>query len=122
MTETTDYARRYIDTIVAGVDYEARDDNGLLANLRAIVVEDCKGPNRACRKAHKAGLTVHVVPPKIAAEDGTLVLPTYHYATIQAAADAIHEAWFDAPTVHTFEARDRAYREAMAIWIAHDIH
>lgn len=75
-----------------------------------ILATDCKGPNPACRAAHRAGRPVHVIPPRGRFEivndrarklDPTLVLATYHFATAEDGMAAIADAIANAPTVAT---------------------
>lgn len=54
----------------------------------------CTGPNRACRAAHKAGRSVHIIPAP-----GSVVLPTYHFATETEARETLALAEKHAPTV-----------------------
>lgn len=66
--------------------------------LRDHVREDCTGPNPNCKKAHRQGRTVHIIPAHFA--DGShLVLPTYHYATVEAAHAAVARARENAVTI-----------------------
>ena len=74
-----------------------------------ILSDHCTGPNRACRAAHKAGRSIHVIPtmrpdPRTAP---ALVMPTYHYTTAQDGIDAINQAFATAPMVAT---EDDLYR------------
>lgn len=62
--------------------------------MKATIHPTCTGPNRACRAAHRAGRSVHIIP-------GTrgLVLNTYHYATEEQAREALAYAEATAPTI-----------------------
>jgi hypothetical protein len=70
-----------------------------------VITEDCSGPNRACRKAHREGRTVHMSNSAQAHIDGRgrLVMPTYHYATVEEGTAAIRAALVDAVTVSSDE-------------------
>ena len=66
-----------------------------------VLASICTGPNRACRAAHKAGRSVHVIPqtgPDASAHP-RLVMPTYHYRTSAEGIAAIAVAEETAPTV-----------------------
>lgn len=56
--------------------------------------QGCTGPNPACRKAHAQGLVWHVIPshPRNAGRDSYLIMPTYHYASLEEGVEAILEA------------------------------
>lgn len=66
-----------------------------------VLASICTGPNRACRAAHRAGRSVHVIPAmsRDAANHPRLVMPTYHYRTSDEGIIAIAEAEENAPTV-----------------------
>ncbi|MFJ3365839.1 hypothetical protein [Streptomyces anthocyanicus] len=55
------------------------------------VWEECTGPNRHCKKAHRQGRTVHVIPADFA-DSSHLVLPSYHYASEEEARAAVAHA------------------------------
>jgi hypothetical protein len=71
----------------------------------------CTGPNPACRKAHRDGRSVHVIPAIPSMDDfviendrarkltPSLVMPTNHYATAAEGVAAIELAMRTAPTV-----------------------
>ena len=73
------------------------------------VREDCKGPNAACRAAHKAGRTVHVIEatwkfPRDLEHRSivpSLVMPSCHYATAEESIAALKEARTNAIMIHT---------------------
>lgn len=73
----------------------------------AIVLStECKGPNRACKAAHKAGLSVHVIDDPRHPDNavrGALVLPTYHFATVAEGVAAVKDAIANAKTVGSDE-------------------
>lgn len=75
-----------------------------------ILAENCKGPNRACRSAHKQGRPVHMIPGHKSLEPA-LVLPSYHFESVEAGRVAIADAIRSAPTVYgdadLFEYRER---------------
>jgi len=79
-------------------------DNGDSAAVVTSV--HCTGPNAACRAAHRAGRSVHVIPshhdPKQDTH-GRLVMATYHYFTAQAGIAAVEAALRDARTVSSDE-------------------
>jgi hypothetical protein len=76
---------------------------------------DCKGTNKKCKAARKAGRPVHIIPPAIDGEPW-LILPTYHYATELEAACAVVDANAHAPLVtcddelYDFRARGIAHK------------
>lgn len=80
----------------------------------------CKGPNPHCRAAFKSGLPVHVIPNSPVwerpADELTIILPTYHYATEREARQAVAEAHASAPVVtcdddlYAFRARGIAHK------------
>lgn len=83
---------------------------------------ECKGPNKACRAAHKAGRHVHIIAPSYSERDsGTLAFNTCHYASIDDAIAAYNDARANAPVVHTRSERDAAYACNETIWVAFDI-
>ena len=64
----------------------------------------CTGPNRECRAHAKAGKRVHLIPSMSVREQyGSLVLPSYHFATIEEGAAYIDNAVKTAPLVETDE-------------------
>lgn len=98
---------------------EARKGRAVAANPRGIVTdENCSGPNRHCRAAHKAGRRVHVIPPRQTMEEmetrGCLVLPTYHFATVADGLAAIETALDFAVTPESDE-------EWLALEAAHEV-
>ncbi|QDQ91585.1 hypothetical protein FND50_12660 [Rhodococcus sp. WB9] len=59
---------------------------------------ECKGPNVNCRQAHREGRSWHVTPPQF--PSGVhVVLPTYHYATLELGVEAVNQALRNAPTI-----------------------
>lgn len=75
------------------------------ANPAPVVLStNCTGPNPTCRKEHRAGRHVHVIPAAPSLDAGTrpvLVMPTYHYRTAEGGLAAIAKAMISAPTVAT---------------------
>lgn len=66
--------------------------------------------NAACREAHRAGRSVHIIPPRSRYTivddraqllDPILILPTYHFATVEEGLAAVRDAMATAPTVAT---------------------
>lgn len=79
--------------------------------LKAEVLRStCTGPNLACRIAHKAGRSVHVIPGAHSAFEPALVMPRSHYATSADGIEAIYSALESARTVRD-DADLRKYRE-----------
>lgn len=88
-----------------------------------VSAECCTGPNPKCRAAHRAGRSVHMIPDSdrmatIRRNGGrkmkqtpALVLPTYHFATVEEGTEAICQAWLTAIPVMT-DADLYAAREA----------
>ncbi|MBG7704865.1 hypothetical protein HCJ76_44090 [Streptomyces sp. MC1] len=73
------------------------------------VHENCTGPNRHCKKAYRQGRPVHIRAEHFA--DGSiLVLPTNHYATVEAARAAVAAARENAATITTDAELFRARR------------
>ncbi|MEU9925074.1 hypothetical protein AB0H51_27965 [Streptomyces griseoluteus] len=73
------------------------------------ITEDCTGPNRRCKKAHRQGRTVHIRAERFA--DGShLVLPTNHYATVEEARAAVDAARAKAVTITRDDELFRARR------------
>lgn len=85
------------------------------ANINTIIWTDCNGPNRACKKAHAEGRTVHVIEDPSTADitNGRLIMPTYHYATAEEGIAAIKDAARNAKTVTNDE-------EWLALEAAHE--
>jgi hypothetical protein len=84
-----------------------------MTDLAYVLSETCTGPNRACRAAHREGRSVHVIPGSIRgrADQPALIMPTYHFATVDEGMGYIRDAWNTAPMVVTDEDLDR-YRAA----------
>jgi hypothetical protein len=72
---------------------------------------DCTGPNPTCRRHHKAGRPVHVIPHYDPYTEPALVMSSYHYRTVEEGTTAIEQARETAPTVATDADLD-AYRAA----------
>jgi hypothetical protein len=67
-----------------------------------VLASVCTGPNPSCRKAHKEGRSVHVIPAMRRMDEParpSLVMPTYHYRTSADGIVAIADADIHAPTV-----------------------
>lgn len=80
--------------------------------LKIVIHEDCKGPNKHCRAAHREGRTVHAyLEGRLRRGNGLLVMPTYHYRTVQGARAAITAAAKDAVIIRD-DAALYAAREA----------
>lgn len=81
-------------------------------------IVDCKGPNAACRRAHKAGRTFHFSPGNF---EGQLVaLPTYHFVD-EAEALAVYDLVASQGVyVHNERERDAAYADGRIVIFAHD--
>ncbi|QKZ20276.1 hypothetical protein [Streptomyces chartreusis] len=62
------------------------------------VWEECTGPNRHCKKAHRQGRPVHIIPAAFA-DSSSLVLPTHHYASQDEARAAVADARRTADTI-----------------------
>lgn len=81
----------------------------------------CSHP--ACRKARREGRPVHITPaphdPR--AENFTLALPEYHFATEDEAIAALDAAWDNAEIASNVEERDAAYARGVAVKIRKDI-
>lgn len=79
-----------------------------------VATANCKGPNKACKAAHKAGLTWHVIPahPKNSGKDSWLIMPTHHYATLEEGVQAIADAEATAPEATSDEEWIRLGAEA----------
>lgn len=59
--------------------------------------ENCTGPNPKCKKAARNGRTVHLYPDG----DVTLVLPTYHFESVESGTKQIEQWAIDAVRVKT---------------------
>jgi hypothetical protein len=101
-------ARRNLD--LDQVDWDARDEHGLLLNVPCATRDECTGPNPRCRRAHAEGRSVHFIPPRVQAWGAHLVMPTYHFATRE---DAI--AGFEEMRRKAIEAKSYAHRDALYI-------
>ncbi|MER7688778.1 hypothetical protein [Streptomyces sp. NPDC097610] len=66
------------------------------------VWEECTGPNRHCKKAHRQGRTVHIIPAAFA-DSSHLVLPTNHYTSEEKARSAVAYARRTAAIITTNE-------------------
>jgi hypothetical protein len=64
--------------------------------MDATIWTKCTGPNPACRAAHRAGRSVHIIPPM---GTNAPVMGTYHYATEAEARAALVNATANAPMV-----------------------
>lgn len=82
-----------------GVDrgVDMRDDGGMNAYT---LIEGCTGPNAQCRRSARIGHKVHIIP-KYDASAEALILPTYHYETVDAAINALETAQRDAVLIET---------------------
>jgi len=76
-----------------------------------------------CRKAREAGLETHLTPAHTdpRAEHYTLVLPNYHFATLDEAKSALERAWRVAETADTVAERDSAYARNVTVKLAHEL-
>lgn len=85
--------------------------------------ENCE--NEKCRKAIAEGRPIHLIPahtdPRAVTEAVHLVLPTYHFATLEEAATTLEVAWLIAPVAETVEGRDFLYRRNIPVKVAHGI-
>lgn len=74
-------------------------------HYQGIVAFECTGPNKACKGHAAAGRTWHVIPPHPLNEGAAshLVMPSYHYATLEEGVHAIEEAQRTAHTVSSDE-------------------
>lgn len=66
-----------------------------------VLSEHCKGPNAACRAAHSEGFPVHVIEMSDVYTEESLVMPSWHFRSVQEGTDAITRARETAPTVWT---------------------
>jgi hypothetical protein len=73
-----------------------------------------------CRKAREAGLDIHLIPAHTdpRAENCTLALPNYHFATLDEAASALERAWKVAETANTIAERKSAYARNVPVKLA----
>lgn len=83
-----------------------------LGNIIAWIDSECTGPNPACRRAHRAGRIVHIIPAHTdpRAENCHIALNTYHYATRDDALAALEIAWKSSILVDNPRDRDEQYR------------
>lgn len=96
------------------------DDGG---NIIAWWYDDKSCSNATCKKAIAAGRPVHIIPAHTdpRAEAVHLVLPDFHFATVDEATAALEVAWADAETVFTFADRNAAYARNVPVKISHEI-
>jgi hypothetical protein len=81
-------------------------------NHAFVLNQNCSGPNPRCRAAYAAGRPVHVMPRQVdPATHASLVMPTYHYATVAEGVASVNAAYASAPIVLTDDDLDR-YRAA----------
>lgn len=92
-------------------------------NIIAWWYDDKSCSNATCKKAIAAGRSVHLVPSHTdpRAEAVHLVLPDFHFATVDEATAALEVAWADAETVFTFADRNAAYARNVPVKISHEI-
>ena len=64
------------------------------------IISECKGPNARCRRSAKNGQMVHIIP-KYDENAPALILPTYHYETVEIAIKALETAERDAILIET---------------------
>lgn len=85
--------------------------------------DDKSCENKACLAAIAAGRPVHIIPAHTdpRAEAVHLVLPDFHFATVDEATAALEVAWADAETVFTFADRNAAYARNVPVKISHEI-
>jgi len=69
--------------------------------IATVLSHNCTGPNDACRKAHRDGRSVHMIPDagRNPGASPALIMPMYHYATEDDGRQAINRAIETAPTV-----------------------
>jgi len=83
-------------------------------HYHGIMAWECDGPNKHCRRAHKEGRSWHVSPAhhKNEGRESLLVMPTYHYATVEEGLSAILRAQSEAVEVTSDEEWLRLEAEA----------
>ena len=86
----------------------------------------CTGNAKACKRARREECHVHIIPRSdIADPEGLLVLPTYHYSTVERAIAAYEDAKINAIKISSdaqlYDARqtERAYKLPVG-WIDPD--
>ncbi|MBE8524493.1 hypothetical protein ILP97_44635 [Amycolatopsis sp. H6(2020)] len=99
------------------VDWDARDEHGVLLNVPSAIREECTGPNPNCRRAHAEGRGVHFIPPRVQAWGAHLVLPTYHFMSVEEVVYAFADARKDAVEATSFAHRDDLYVRGLPAWV-----
>jgi hypothetical protein len=88
-------------------------------STQRIIIEDCKGPNRECKREAAKGLTYHFAP---GAPEGfkNFVMPRHHFVDEADALDYTSKALSEAVIVHNETQRDAAYARKVPVLFALD--
>jgi hypothetical protein len=87
------------------------------AEVAGFIDTDCSGPNKHCRRAHAQGSKIHFCPPQRDNQPGPLLLPNYHFASIEDAEEAYWRAVLSARIVTSAEARDAALARHEPVYV-----
>lgn len=92
-------------------------------NVIAWWFDDKSCENKACKKAIRAGRSVHIIPAHTdpRAVGVQLALPDYHFATSDEAIAALEVAWLIAPLAETYADRNAAYARNVPVKFSHAI-
>ena len=91
-------------------------------NVIAWIRDDGRCENAACRKAVKAGRTVHITPADTdpRAAEASIVLPEYHFTTSEQAEEVLEASWAAAIEVSNRADRDAAYARHVPVKVRKD--
>jgi hypothetical protein len=82
-------------------------DTAVPADDHQVLLERCTGPNTHCKKEHRAGRSAHVISDsdriwthrRNRKPIPSLVLPNWHFATVEEGIAAVKQAWLTAVVV-----------------------
>lgn len=97
---------------------------GVRVNLPGYLNTRCtgRGGHPACKKAHKEGRSVHMIPPTYREDRAYLSLPSYHFATVAEAEEAYMRARKEAIVVHNVRERDEELAKGRPVWVPFDVN
>ncbi|MBP2055016.1 hypothetical protein J2Z21_008028 [Streptomyces griseochromogenes] len=84
-----------------------------------VLSHNCTGPNPHCKREARDGRRIHMIARL---DSGSLVMPSYHYATEEEGREALTRAYETAPTITTdaelYAAREQGIPHKLpASWI-----
>lgn len=76
-----------------------------------VLDHNCSGPNPHCALAASRGRYAHVIALTEIYEEPSLVMPSYHFQTIEDGIEAVRHAWATAPVITSDEELYAARRD-----------